>query len=303
MKHLVIGMAVVVSMLVAPTAAHAQTSGRGPQYYLSLGDSLAAGIQPNAEGVIGPTDQGYADQLNGLLQFAAPGLQLVKLGCSGETTVTFTTGGICEYQSDQLISQTGDTGSQLSATLAFLAAHPGQVPLITIDLGAADLDVCIGLSSLAATEACIPPVLASVAKNLPPIVAELKTADPGAAIAGMNYYDGYLGVWLTGAAGEAAAKANLAITQDLNAAVTPAFQDNNVPFADVYDAFDSSDMTDMVTLPAPIGTVPKDVAEVCLLTWECTPPPQGPNKHPNAFGYLLIATTLLHAISGDLRDL
>jgi hypothetical protein len=37
------------------------------------------------------------------------------------------------------------------------------------------------------------------------------------------------------------------------------------------------------------------VATICQLTWECVPPPQGPNEHANAAGYHLIARTFLAA--------
>jgi lysophospholipase L1-like esterase len=300
MKRLVIGIAAsAVVVLGVPVTAHAQTlGGNGPEYYLALGDSLAAGIQPNAQGVIEPTDQGYPNQLNVLLQAFAPGLQLANLGCSGETTGTFTAGGICDYQGDQLIAQTGDAGSQLSAALAFLSAHPGQVPLITIDLGAANLDPCLALGSLSAIEACVPGALGTAAKEMPSILQQIHAADPSAIIAGMNYYDGYLGDWLNGTTGQATAKVTITLTQDLNAAITPAFQNAGIPYADVYDAYNTGDMTDQVTLPAPIGTVPLDVAETCALTWECAPPPQGPNKHPNAAGYLVMATAILKVLNG-----
>jgi hypothetical protein len=37
--------------------------GRPPLYYLSLGDSLSRGVQPDPAGQNQPTDQGYADDL------------------------------------------------------------------------------------------------------------------------------------------------------------------------------------------------------------------------------------------------
>src|SRR6266550_1668499 len=63
-----------------PTAAAAETP--APVYYLSLGDSLAAGTQPGRLF----TNEGYADQLATLLRPRMPNLRLVKLGCPGETT-------------------------------------------------------------------------------------------------------------------------------------------------------------------------------------------------------------------------
>ena len=37
-------------------------------YYLSLGDSLAVGVQPNGVGAALPTDDGYTDQLFDLIR-------------------------------------------------------------------------------------------------------------------------------------------------------------------------------------------------------------------------------------------
>src|SRR5579875_2746513 len=64
-------------------------------YYLSLGDSLAQGVQPNSQGVSVETNQGYANQLSTSLHQTNPYLRLVKLGCPGETTATMISGGIC----------------------------------------------------------------------------------------------------------------------------------------------------------------------------------------------------------------
>ena len=56
------------------------------------------GIQPDAAGTDVPTDQGYPDQLASMLDRRGQDLRLVKLGCSGETTVTLIDGGICTYR-------------------------------------------------------------------------------------------------------------------------------------------------------------------------------------------------------------
>jgi hypothetical protein len=81
----------VLGVLAAPAGA---ASG-GAQYYVSLGTSLAVGVQPDARGRNQPTDEGYADQLYRLLRLTRPRLQLVKLGCPGETSTTLIAGGLC----------------------------------------------------------------------------------------------------------------------------------------------------------------------------------------------------------------
>jgi lysophospholipase L1-like esterase len=267
----------------------------GPQYYLSLGDSLSVGDQPNAQGATLPTDQGYADQLYAMLRRDDRDLRLVKLGCPGETTTTLNAGGICGYAGDQRYSLTAGTGSQLAAALEFLREHRGQVPLITIDIGANDLNNCVALGSISAIAACVPPVLAALGQNLAETLAALRAADPNATIAGMTYYVPELASWLTGPAGQAFAEETLPLATAFNSTLTAGYARAGAVVADVYTAFRSSDLTDQVYLPG-FGMVPEDVALICAWTWQCAPPPVGPNEHANAAGYSVIARTFLAAL-------
>jgi lysophospholipase L1-like esterase len=269
----------------APAAAKAQ-------YYLALGDSLSVGDQPNAKGVTLPTNQGYADQLAFALRKAGSSLRLYKLGCPGETTGTFLKGGICGYKGDVRTSLNGKTGSQLAAALAFLKAHPGQVPLITIDNGANDLNNCIALGVISKIEACLPPVFKALGTNLAVGVAQLRAADPHATIVGMLYYDPELAEWLTGTSGQQFARASILLAGEFNQILGGVYKKFSAPVADVYTSFDTADITDIVNVPG-IGKLPKDVALICRWTYECAPKPVGPNKHANAFGYGVIAGTYL----------
>ena len=267
----------------------------GPEYYLSLGDSLSVGDQPNAQGATLPTDQGYADQLYAMLRRDDRDLRLVKLGCPGETTATLNGGGICGYAGDQRYSLTADTGTQLAAALKFLREHPGQVPLITIDIGANDLNNCIALGSISVIAACVPPVFAAIGHNLAETLAALRAADPRATIAGMTYYVPELASWLTGATGRAFAEGSLPLATALNSTLTADYAQAGAVVADVFTAFHSSDLTDQVYLPG-VGMAPEDVALICAWTWECAAPPVGPNEHANAAGYAVIARTFLVAL-------
>jgi lysophospholipase L1-like esterase len=295
MKRLVCGIAVTVSMLAVPAAAHASPSGEHwivpwgeSSYYLALGDSLSVGDQPTSAGVDEPTGAGYPNQLDAMLGYGPSGLRLDDLGCPGETTATILNGGICGYAGDQRTSYTGDTGDQAAAALAFIAAHKGHVPLITLDIGANDLNPCIAKGTISGIEACLPGVLNAISKNLATLLGELRTADPHATIIGMNYYDPELAEWLTGTAGQTFATDSVELSSIFNSTLESVYQEYKVPVADIASAFDTTDMTHQVTLPA-LGTLPRDVAEVCELTWECVAPPQGPNEHCNAAGYRVIA--------------
>src|SRR5580693_2154756 len=125
----------VVAALTSSGAAGPSADRAGPKtsYYVALGDSLSQGVQPDPAGASLPTGQGYANQLYAMLRRGDPGLRLVKLGCSGETTHTMIDGGICSYP----------VHSQLAETVRFLRAHRGRVSLVTIDIGANDPDSCI----------------------------------------------------------------------------------------------------------------------------------------------------------------
>ncbi|MGH3399034.1 MAG: SGNH/GDSL hydrolase family protein, partial [Streptosporangiaceae bacterium] len=88
-----------------PALAAPRAPAPAPAYYLSLGDSLAQGVQPNAKGVSVETKQGYADQLYTALKMGNPTLKLEKLGCPGETTTSMIKGGICKYADGSQLAQ------------------------------------------------------------------------------------------------------------------------------------------------------------------------------------------------------
>jgi hypothetical protein len=217
-----------------------------------------------------------------------PGLQLVKLGCPGETTGTMINGGICSYPQ----------GSQVAAAVHFLQDHPRQVSLITIDIGANDLNSCVVLTSPSALEACVEATLPTVVANLTEIMTDLRAAGGSdVRIIGMTYYVPELAEWLSGPAGQAFAEASVEPAVTFNGLLSNVYQEFGARIADVFSAFQSADFTDQVTLPN-IGTVPRNVALICEWTWECAPPPPGPDEHANTIGYRIIALTFLHA---DLR--
>ncbi len=290
--------ATAATAVPAVAAQRSATAHSSPQYYLSLGDSLSVGDQPNAKGVTLPTNQGYADQLYSVLKGANANLRLEKLGCPGETTHTFNLGGICGYKGDVRYSLTAHTGAQLAAAIAFLRAHKGQVPLITIDNGANDLNACIALGVISKIVQCLTPVFPAIEKNLAFTLSVLRKNDPHATIVGMSYYDPELADWLTGPSGQQFAGASIVLARQFNQLLEGDYTAANMRFADVFTAFDTADMKDMVSVPG-LGKLPKDVALICGWTWECVPPPVGPNEHANKAGYGVISL----AFQASLRRL
>ena len=248
-------------------------------YYLALGDSLAQGVQPDATGASVETRQGYPDQLYAALHPRHPGLRLVKLGCPGETTGTMIDGGICHYPG----------GSQLAAAVAFLRAHRGHVLLITIDIGANDLEDCGSQSNPIKVLACFVTDVPGAVSRLATIMTRLRTgAGPSVRMVGMSYYLPALAQWRDGSSGQAIAKLIERLEAGYNDLLGHVYAKSDAKVANVFGAFDTGDFRDQVTVPG-IGKVPRNVALLCRWTWECTAPPRGPNQHANAAGYGVMA--------------
>jgi lysophospholipase L1-like esterase len=267
-----------VSGSAAGAAARTNQAQR-PLYYLALGDSLSRGVEYSGE-----TNQGYADQLFAYYQQQLPGLQLVNLGCSGETLDSMIAGGVCSY----------DQGSQLAQAETFLQDHAGSVALVTIDIGANDIIPCVSGSGIDQT--CVQNGVAAATNDLPAILSGLQAAAGGnPPLFGMNYYDPFLGDWLTGADGQALARASEMLAEQANSLLAGIYANAQVPVADVQAAFQTGDLTDQASLNG--QTVPIDVARICQWTWMCVPPaPQTPSVHPTSEGYGVIAGAFEAAI-------
>jgi lysophospholipase L1-like esterase len=240
----------------------------GQSYYLALGDSLAIGIQPLGGANI-PTTQGYTDDIYAQLVRGNPALILTKLGCSGETTVTMIKGGICSYS---------PAVSQLESAIGFLETHHGQVALVTLDIGADDLDQCISPNGI--NTACVENGLASVGSNLPWILGRLRAAaGPHTPIVAMNYYDPFLAAWLPPFNEKALALESLDVTTVFNGLLEAIYQSFGIPVADVAHAFR---IYNFALVPG--EDVPVNVFLAEYLTWIAIE-----NPHPTAAGYQTIA--------------
>ena len=278
-----VGLALAV---VASTQAAAAADQTLATYYVSLGDSLAAGYQPGQ----GDTSQGYADQLFTTLTAGGqnPTLQPMKLGCSGETTTTMLNGNATLTDPSCNNYKKAEGNSQVKAAVQFLAAHPGQVKYLTIDIGANDVQTCAKGGTL--DPVCAVDGIATLAQNLPDILAQLKAAAAASnnapAFVGMNYYNPFLAAYLTGTSGKF-----LAAVTSLAEFVVTTIEENEYraaggQVADVSGAFHSYDFFTQKQLPTPIGTVPLNVYNICTLTYECTP---FKDIHTNQAGYAVIA--------------
>jgi lysophospholipase L1-like esterase len=254
-------------------------------YYLSLGDSLAQGVQADPFGHVGDTDRGYADQFYDAIRRDYRELRLVKLGCPGETTRSMIGGRHCPYPA----------GSQLDQAVAFLRDHRGRVPLVTLDIGANDRRSCFTDPVHGPVPPCSTGPTAPTAANLALILARLRAAaGPRTLIIGMTYYAPELPEWRYGPAGRVRAHVSERLTLAFDARLDEVYRAAGDRVADVAGAFATADSAGLVPV-AEVGLVPPNVAAICRWTWTCARRPRGPNKHPNEAGYTVIARTFLAA--------
>jgi lysophospholipase L1-like esterase len=275
MRARLIVFGLLLTVVFASRAAAAD-----PPYYLALGDSLAIGIQPDANGDYVPTAQGYVDDLYAFLHARFPALQLAKLGCSGETTAMMYSG-----QGSPCYPPPGK--SQLGQALDFLATH--RVALITIDIGADDLLRCFTAQPVQVAQTCIATALQMAPGYLAGILSQLHTAAPDALIVGMNYYDPFLAAWLSGPTGQALAGLSLDIVTRFNIELAMIYRVHRVPMADVAATFRIDDASPRITAP--------NITLALAWTWMSAQPPRGPDVHPNAFGYLAIASAFAKVLA------
>ncbi|MCE1178868.1 MAG: SGNH/GDSL hydrolase family protein [Micrococcales bacterium] len=278
-RRLALAAVAAAAALTAPVAASAAPGAPGPNpdrnamgYYVALGDSLAAGYQPGA----GDDKQGgYAGDVLDAVQVTQPKTRLVNLSCSGETTVTMLDGTHCDYSA----------GSQVDQAVRFLKAHAKNTRLVTIDIGANDVQTCV--KGTAVDYNCIFAGLATVNKNLPDILGRLRAAAPDVKIVALNYYNPFLASHLAGPEGQALAQQSTMLQSILNGSIASAAAAVGAPVADVATAFESDNWTP-TTLPG-LGTVPTNVARICSWTWMCTKS----DIHANDAGYAVLAQAVV----------
>jgi len=275
----------ITSTLVAAIGAPADpatASSSKATYYLSLGDSLAESAQP-----IGGLTSGYSEAVYKAVRNDHQQLQHVKLGCGGETTgsmIDTTQAGSCRYP-----------GNQLDVAVEFITAHPSQIALITIDIGANDTFACLDPTTFLFDQSCVDHVVPSTLANLAAILASLQAAAPDVPVVGMDYYDVFLGLWVFGADGQAAALHNAPIVDAVNASLVTVYEAAGFRVADVAGAFDNSNFADTVAT-SQWGVIPVNVANVCAWTWFCDDKYTF-DVHANTDGYQVIAKAFLNVLA------
>ncbi len=262
------------SLSTVTSAATFTTRGPKPMFYLSLGDSLAVGIQPgfadNSE-----TLHGYS---NRVVNDVGPKYKLIlrNFGCGGETTAQMLASLGCPSGSVAANGVSYPASSQLSAALTFVRAHRAQIGLITVNIGGNDIDQHVALGTMKSNLMRIGALLRSAAGTKVPIL-------------GLNSYDTVLASWLSGVDGQTLAEQSVVqYRSSINPTFAVAFAHSRVTLVDVSTAFGTFIPLSRVANYASYGSIPIAVKNICTLTWNC----QLVNEHPTNAGYALIASLI-----------
>jgi lysophospholipase L1-like esterase len=281
MPRLVAVLVAALSLLAIPAAAQAAKA--KPQYYVSLGDSYAAGYQRFSANDARTTRDGFAYQLVGKARKRGYKLKLVNFGCGGETSVS-----ILQRKTKCLglgpggVNYAGRT--QAAAAVKFLRAHKGQVKLITVSIGGNDVTAC---AKQADPVGCVGPAMKKVKANGKVLLKRLrKAAGKKTRIVGITYPDVILGSWVGENPNQDLAKLSVVAFQSLlNPALKEMYGSVGGKFVDVTKATGAYTPLEQTTDLAPYGTIPVAVADVCRLTYYC----EFRDIHPKTPGYTIIA--------------
>ncbi len=275
----------IAALIGLGSLAPAGDAGETPRsYYVSLGDSLAQGWQPDASGHSRRTNRGYVDFVARYLSRKEANLVSVKLGCGGETTTTMMRGGICSY----------GAGSELAEAVHVLRAHRGNIAAVTVNIGDNDVEQCLTQGSI--DSACVSRQMAVLQTRLPAIAKALRSAaGPRVRIVGLTDYDQFLAYWLRGRTGRKFATQSVTIVGDLNDAVAAIYRRAGLRVADAGPEFATTDFTHRENAPGH-GVLPRAVARVCNWTWACNRLPAGFNDHANDIGYRVLGGTVVGAL-------
>ncbi|MER5884001.1 SGNH/GDSL hydrolase family protein [Streptomyces sp. NPDC001941] len=260
----------------APATATTAT----PTYYVSLGDSLASGFQPDTGT---ETDQAYPDRVFAQLKKSDPNLRHIRLGCTGETTQTMIDGGLCVY-----LDRSGATVPQLAKAVDFLAQNGSRVRYLSLNIGGNDIGGCATDTGI--DTACSLAALKKVDTNVNRIATALNSAaSASTSLAGANSFNPFLAAWLAGPAGQTTAFQSTGVQTAFNDVVTRRLTQQHFDIADFASAFSSTSFLPEVDAPG-LGKVPTNVARLCALTFTC-----GPLRdiHPNTSGHDLLAQAFL----------
>jgi lysophospholipase L1-like esterase len=287
--------ALALSLIALTALAGCSSSGKpaAPKtpanYYVSIGDSYAAGFQPTAAGVGSTNRNGFAYQLTTDATAKGYHFTLANFACAGATTDSVLTADGCTAANLGPGATDYSPSTQAAAAETFLRAHQGHVGLITVSIGGNDITAC-GKDANPTT--CVITALTTVKKNLTTLVSGLRAAAGASVpIVGITYPDVLLADYLSAntATKGLAPLSVVAFKSLINPALQGVYTAAGAKFVDVTAATGAYGSMSTMTNLSGVGSVPVPVAKICQLTFMC----QFADIHPRTAGYALIAHLIL----------
>jgi lysophospholipase L1-like esterase len=290
----VLAVAVVAAVVAGVVVATRPL--RGPDVYVSIGDSYGSGFRPT-DGGSATTRDGFAYQVADRAAAAGHAVELLNFACTGATSGEVLTRPGCPNHG---LGPDADEyrGPQVDAAVAAMQEHRGRVRLVTVVIGGNDVNNCLtaaGDAFTPAANACLDGALPTLSANLGTLLGRIRSAvGPRVPVVGLTYPDVYLGGYVFGdPASRAFADGSVGLFRDrLNPALRAAYTAADASFVDVTALAGGYDPLSRTAPAPPYGTVPAPVARVCALTFYCA----RKDLHPTTAGHALIADAILEQV-------
>ncbi|MEV4422201.1 SGNH/GDSL hydrolase family protein [Patulibacter sp. NPDC049589] len=282
-------LAVLAVVLLAGCGA--DDDGPDAVQVLSLGDSLAVGVQPKLLGGGQETHQGYPRRFAAALRDEGRKVHLVELGCGGATSSSVLTGARqCAPKRDTPYRNEDPTTSQAAWAEGLLSSTKGKRRVVLLDIGGNDVGSCFSAGRV--LPGCIARAGAALRTNLDDLLGRLREVDRTVPIGVLNLYDPLLGLWDDQPASRPLlAREHRTFLLRVNGAIAKAARRHHATLVDLAGAMDQ-------TAPLDPGSDvrPRAVAAVCRYTWMCVSAPRTPDIHLRADGYELAGREALSAL-------
>jgi lysophospholipase L1-like esterase len=290
-----VGALTVVGLLVVGcvwgvwlAAADAAEGGAAKTYYVSVGDSYAAGYRPNGAGQGATSRDAFVYQVEQALARQHSDWTVANFACSGETAYAMTFERGC--QTDALApggTHYPDTPQSVAAT-DFIGAHRDRIGLVTVVMGGNDVIRCLDERDAAAAQGCAEVEVPRVVLSVDSLLSRTRAlVGPDVPIIGASYINVFVADQLKNdPAAQRRAEFSVALFDNyLNPALSQTYSKYGASFVDT-TALAGADLpeTDKSALPGH-GTVMASIGRVCALSYYCS----DGDPHPNREGHALIA--------------
>lgn len=282
----------VLGWAAVASASHAEDV---TKYYVSLGDSYAAGYRPIPEGHGSTSRDGFAYRVEEALRERDGAVRLANFACSGTSAYGMSFDEGCAEAARAPDGEPYSGIPQSVAAIDFIEQQRDRIALVTIAVGGNDVLRCLSEPDAPSMQSCAETEMPRVRLSLDATLARIRAAvGDGVPVIGLSYINVYLAEPLTeGADGVRRAEAATTLFDNyLNPVLAEIYSRYGAQFIDVTAlAGGHLPPTEKTWLPGR-GTVSASVGRVCSLTYFCTVH----DPHPNRAGHDFIAGEIAKAL-------